>query len=967
MHAADAEEPLRLPAPPVAPGRPALPLAAAIVPVVGAVVLWLVTGSAYALWFAALGPLMAVAAFADGMRTARRAARRGRRESAASVRRLDDELDRRHVDERQRQWRRTPDVAGYARDADEIWRAVPGREAVVVGCGDVVSSVRLDGEAHDEPTRELRRRARTAADMPVVVPLTAGIAVVGPPVVATAVVRALVLQLCLAQPPGRLRLLDDAGASASIPGGLPAGLPHAAATAGAAVFVGTGDRPIPAGADIPIVWVAEGAPPPPRCAAVLTLEGPDRARLDHDGRSQSVRVEAVSAAQARALAAALERRATTLGHGADAALALDDLPAVPMPADGTASLAAPIGVSGGEPVLLDLVADGPHAVVIGVTGSGKSELLTTWIAGMCRGRTPQQLALLLVDFKGGRTFDALEALPHVTGVLTDLDEAQALRAVESLRAEIRYREQVLAAVGARDIGEADGALGRLVIVVDEYAALVAMRPELHDLFADVAARGRALGMHLVLASQRAAGGFRDGVLANAPLRIAFRVTDAADSRAILGQDDAARLSGAPGACGLALVRRSVDTAPWPVRVARCGPATLDALAAQARDLPSARRPWMPPLPARVSLTALRAVSGVGEVSPGLVLGLADEPEHQRQPVAVLDAGVAGIGVIGAPGSGRTTLLRAIAAQAARSLWVPSDPEAAWDALARLEAPAGTVVLIDDADLIVARLPGEYAAEWAAALERIAREARARGIVVAMSLSRVSGAVGRAFESLPERIILPTGSRADHVAAGGEAADFTLGAGPGRGRWRRRLVQFAVADDELGAAPGAGRGAEGAARALAPTAAPLLRSRGLRRVDDVARRCAGAPPWRPGAPTAIVVPAGIRLDRMRAACAAAGARCVSVEEAATSAAPFAESLVVIGGPEAWLAQWRLLSAARAGADLIVDAGCAAEFRAVTGIRDLPPYAAAGAGRAWLIPPGGAPRRITLPADARAPLG
>ncbi|MBG0719495.1 cell division protein FtsK, partial [Microbacterium sp. 2C] len=253
----------------------------------------------------------------------------------------------------------------------------------------------------------------------------------------------------------------------------------------------------------------------------------------------------------------LAERAATLGQRLDAAVAWEDLPEAAAPG----SLAAVVGVSGGEPVTLDLVADGPHAVVIGVTGSGKSELLTTWILGMCRSRSPREVSFLLVDFKGGRTFDALAALPHVTGVLTDLDEERALRAVESLRAEIRHRERVLEAAGARDVAEAGDALARLVIVVDEYAALVSVHPGLHDLFADIAARGRALGMHLVLASQRAAGAFRDGVLANAPLRIALRVTDAADSRAILGQDDAARLPGTPATRGTALIRCAADAGP----------------------------------------------------------------------------------------------------------------------------------------------------------------------------------------------------------------------------------------------------------------------------------------------------------------------------------------------------------------------------------------------------------------------
>ena len=96
-------------------------------------------------------------------------------------------------------------------------------------------------------------------------------------------------------------------------------------------------------------------------------------------------------------------------------------------------MATSIGSSGGEAVVVDLVADGPHALVIGVTGAGKSELLTTWVAGMCRGRTAREVSFLLVDFKGGRTFDALAGLPHVAGVLTDLDDAEATFASEVKR------------------------------------------------------------------------------------------------------------------------------------------------------------------------------------------------------------------------------------------------------------------------------------------------------------------------------------------------------------------------------------------------------------------------------------------------------------------------------------------------------------------------------------------------------
>lgn len=923
------DEPLRLPPAPAPAVRPSIPVAAALVPVIGAVVLWQVTGSTFALWFAALGPLMAVAGFADGVRTARRARRRAHREGAAVLVALAGEVEARHDIERARAWRRTPDVAGYASDTDEIWRVVPGRgDVVVVGRGLGPSAIRVEGATgsdagddgrHASAVRDLRRRAQRIDGVPVTVPFAAGIAVCGPPVASAAVVRALALQVCLAQPPGSVRLVGDEACAVE--------MPHREATRGLVVFVGTADQPVPEDADLPIVRVAEGAPPPPRCAAVLTIEPAGRARLDHDGSSRDVVVEAVSRAQAQRAAALLAARAATLGQRVDGTTLLDDLtPRV----GGRTSLAAAIGVSAGEPVVVDLVADGPHAVVVGVTGSGKSELLTTWMVAMCRTRTPQELALLLVDFKGGRTFDALAGLPHVTGVLTDLDETRALRAVESLRAEIRHRERVLAREGARDIDEAGADLARLVIVVDEYAALVAARPELHDLFADIAARGRALGMHLVLASQRAAGAFRDGVLANAPLRIAFRVTDAADSRAVLGHDDAVRLAGTAAARGIALIRRAADTEPRRLRVALCPPETIGAVRAETSGLQPARQPWLPPLPDVIDLAAARALTAASAAE--ILVGVGDEPEQQRQSAVILPAGAVGLVVVGGPGSGRTTVLRTIGAQARAAIRVPADPEGAWDTVMNLEsAPRGSVVLIDDADSLVARLGAEHGVAWLAALERACREARAREVRIVIAVSRLAGALGRVLDLVPQRLILPLATRADHVAAGGEAADFAPDSRAGRGRWGRTLVQVAVVEDGTGADAGATQ------RVEAPWAAHA-----------------------PGRLLALVLPPGAHAEAVRAAWARNGVRVREISDIVDGRVTGDDSAdIVVGSPEAWLAQWRLLALARERGTIVVDAACAAEFRAVTGSRELPPFAASGAGRAWLVEPGTPARRVRLP--------
>lgn len=900
-------EPIVLPPAVAPPARPPVPILTAVVPVIGALVLWGLTGSMYALWFAALGPLVAAAGVVDGLRTARRARRRTRADQRSALARAAAEVERRHAEERERLWSRHPDVASFAARPDEVWRTVPGRgDDVVLGRGEAASALRVDGGDGSEHARALQRSARRVADAPVRVPAAGGIAVVGPPVLAAAVVRGLLLQICLTLPPGRVRLVGDDEAWI-------AALPHRNAVSGAVLCVTDAGRPLPGDVDIPLVRVPEGTPPPPRCAAVLTVTGPDRARLDVDGTTRDVRVEAVGIPQAAAAAAGLAARArATLGAGRDAATGLDALlTAAPSPG----VLAAPIGVCGGEPFAIDLAVDGPHAIVIGVTGSGKSELLTTWVTALCAGHDPDRVGFLLVDFKGGRTFDALARLPHVTGVLTDLDDAAALRAIESLRAETRHREAVLAAHGVREIGEAQGALARLVVVVDEYAALVAAHPGLHDLFADLAARGRALGIHLVLASQRAAGVFRDAVLANCPLRVSLRVTDRADSRAVLGVDDAATLPGSPGDRGLALVRRSADPAPSLVRVATTAASTLTAVAA-SRPGPPARRPWLPTLAEVIPLDELR--------SPGaIVLGVADEPERQRQRRVVLPENDPGLAIVGRAGSGKTGALQAIAAQSERTRVVPAQPESAWDAVAELETAApGTVVLVDDVDALFERFPPEYAAAMAERLERCAREARGRGIRLVVSAQRLTGPAGRLADLLPHRALLALTSRNEHVAAGGEASGYVADPPAGRARLDRVLMQFV----SVPAPP--------PADVPAPT------------------------PWYPVRETAYAAPPGIRTRAVLAAWAERGARVVRVDAAD---AAFDPDTVVWGPPDAWTAHWRLLAAARERADLVVDVACAAEYRMLTGSRELPPYAIAGRSRAWLCSGDGGVRRVVLPQD------
>lgn len=911
----DLDEPIRLPPAPAAPPRAAFPLWAALVPVAGAVVLWQVTGSVLTLWFAALGPVVAVATLLDTGRARRRDRRRGRAAAAAALVRARAEVEHRQDLERDARWRATPRAAGYLADPDEVWRRVPGRgDLLVVGAGEAPSGVRVDADDERTETRELRRSAGVLAGAPVTVPVRAGIAIVGPQVAAEAAARALVAQLCLALPPGEARLV-------ATPEEWMRRTPHAVATRGLRIWVGDAGVPVPEDAEVPIVRVGAGIAPP-RCAAVLRLDAPDAGRLEIGGTTTAVRPEVLGREHAGAVADLVATRATAVAGAATSAVPFEALSDAP-----TGGLRVALGADRGSLVVVDLLDDGPHAVVIGVTGSGKSELLTTWVAALAERHGPSAVTFLLVDFKGGRAFDVLTPLPHVVGVVTDLVDDTTRRAIDSLGAEVRHRERVLGEHGARDVSELNGILPRLVIVVDEYAALTARHPEFHDMFADIAARGRALGMHLILASQRAAG-FRDAVLANAPLRIALRVTDPADSRAVIGCIDAAALPGGVDDRGTALVRRAADVEPRPMRVSLCPPDAITGIADRSRSAEPApvRRPWLPELPARIPLDAVRAEGTV-------VLGVADQPERQRQHVLLLEDDSPGLFVIGRAGSGRTTVLRTIARQVPvhRLRIVPSDLEEAWDAVDGLaSAGPGDVIVVDDVDLLIGRFPLDHAAAVAETLERVAREARARGIRLVVSAQRLTAATGRIADQLPRRAVLATASRTDHVAFGGDGAHHDPRTPPGRGRLDGVLVQFAD--------PG-----EGDARTGAP---PTVR------------------PWTPEQPTALVAPDGRATRSTLAVWEAAGLEVVplgagGIADPRGQASVLAPGRIVWGPPEAWVGRWRALAAGVDDALLVIDAACAADVRLLTGRRDLPPFAAPGRRRAWVFAGDQPPMRVELP--------
>ncbi len=225
---------------------------------------------------------------------------------------------------------------------------------------------------------------------------------------------------------------------------------------------------------------------------------------------------------------------------------------------------------------LDLVADGPHGLIGGTTGSGKSELLQTMIVSLAAANRPDELTFVLIDYKGGAAFRECAELPHTLGMITDLDGHLTQRALASLDAELRRREQLLADVGVKDIDEYRAKrsrdpelapLPRLLLVIDEFATLVRELVEFVPGLISLAQRGRSLGLHLILATQRPAGSVSNEIRANTNLRIALRVTDRTESQDVINAPGAAGIS--PATPGRALVRRS-EGPPIPFQTAFVG-------------------------------------------------------------------------------------------------------------------------------------------------------------------------------------------------------------------------------------------------------------------------------------------------------------------------------------------------------------------------------------------------------------
>ncbi|QKW06201.1 type VII secretion protein EccCb [Streptomyces sp. NA04227] len=359
-------------------------------------------------------------------------------------------------------------------------------------------------------------------------------------------------------------------------------------------------------------------------------------------------------------------------------------------------LRVPIGLNDRhEAVLLDLkesseLGMGPHGLCVGATGSGKSELLRTLVLALVATHSPEDLAMVLVDYKGGATFAPFTTLPHVAGVITNLENQADLveRVHTSLAGEVKRRQQVLKDAGnVADIGhyaalrtkrpELDP-LPHLFVVIDEFGELLTAKPDFIDLFLSIGRIGRSIGVHLLLSSQRIESGKLKGLETYLSYRLGLRTFSADESRTVLDTVDAFNLPPLPGFGYLKVdtstyerfkagyvsgayrgpaLRETGRNEPraWPypayrsstgddpaqaeapaqpgVRERETGPTVMSVVVDRLSEAGApARRIWLPPVPEAIALDAAAGPVAVSERG----LHLARQSSALQVPLGVLD-------------------------------------------------------------------------------------------------------------------------------------------------------------------------------------------------------------------------------------------------------------------------------------------------------------------------------------------
>lgn len=378
-----------------------------------------------------------------------------------------------------------------------------------------------------------------------------------------------------------------------------------------------------------------------------------------------------------------------------------------------------IGESVDGPFGLDIAKDGPHGLIAGTTGSGKSELLQSLVASLAVANRPEALNFVLVDYKGGAAFKDCVKLPHTVGMVTDLDNHLVTRALVSLGAELNYREHLLAVAGAKDLDDYVDLremnqelteIPRLLIVIDEFASLARELPDFVTGLVNIAQRGRSLGIHLLLATQRPGGVVSPEIRANTNLRIALRMTDESESQDVIDAKDASLIG--KNAPGRAVVRLGSNSLV-PFQSARVGGRYVDPSqkqtvhktdpfvrilsfpqmgspvpvqpkskkdkgdvsvtdlmklvdsirkVAEEEGIPEQRQPWLPALSEEIGLDDLIvADERADEDSLVVPFALGDYPKQQKQrPISLDLTSFGNLFIVGTSRSGKSTALRTLA-------------------------------------------------------------------------------------------------------------------------------------------------------------------------------------------------------------------------------------------------------------------------------------------------------------------
>lgn len=760
-HREAATEPvvITMPPAPTESPRPRLSLLPAAVPLLTGVALTFVLHQWEFLAFTAASPLTVIGQAIADRRVVRRKNAEAQRDHAEACHRAQLTLEARLAEECARRHQAAPDLGGLCSPStadDALWRRT-GAELLRLRLG-------VADQPSDIDIRGGDRAVAHSVPLVAALPEIGVLGVIGPPALRRGLARSLVVQAAVLHDPAALRIIVIAPSGATNWGWvrwLPHVVPEVAscvATVGfdpdqialrlaelrqptdserATLVIVDGTAAMMTLPDalpdaVTAIWCAPDAHSlPATCSAIASINDEAPARLVYTDRTRTVSA-AIPDLVAIDVAAAAARRLSPLSTRSRISSAipravrwgaLGDVR--PSTRWGAASTEIALGVGVAGAVRIDLTCDGPHALIAGTTGAGKSELLLTVVAELASRNRPDQLSLLLIDHKGGATLGSCARLPHTVGVVTDLDPVATRRALRSIGAELRRREQQLAVAGVPDFEAyqrraAGPALTRLIIVVDEFAALVGDEPAAMAELVTIAQRGRSLGLHLILATQRPEGLVSADIRANTRIRICLGVTREQDSRDVIDSPLAAAISRltpgraylriGPGDLSLfqaarvteplqqptVVVTRVPDAAlgdplPAPTAADHESWTELDELVSTANeaaarwrcDPPS--RPWLPPLPAQITLAELPQDVDADAAPWGLV----DQPDTATQPPLVItpSRGTTTL-VIGAARSGRSTAGISIAV--ALAIACPPDQLHMWG----IDAATGLTPLTD---------------------------------------------------------------------------------------------------------------------------------------------------------------------------------------------------------------------------------------------------------------------------------